>query len=454
MLSPQESLSETIVACATPPGEGAIAVVRLSGPEARAISYELRGIHTKADIPSHKMVRVKLYDKAGEILDDAMVAEMHCPRSYTGEDVVEFYLHGSRAIVTDVLKACQHYGARLAGPGEFTMRAFLNGRIDLAQAEAVADLISARSQTQRRVAAAQLEGGLSRRINEILTVLEGILAQWRAVLDFPEYPTGDGLLAGHYKELENVQAAISKLIAGIQLEVRKGRQVVLCGAPNVGKSSLLNAWLGEERVLVDDSPGTTRDPIEVELLDEGHAWIAWDTAGIRANAEPLEARGIAMALDRIKSAEEVLWLLDGTNPSWPESLDGNLVIVATKSDLVSSEQRERVSTEAIRRGHDFFGWISVRSSEGLQALRHLASKGRSNSQVPVENWVVRERHAKALRLADEELHRALGGLRDGFTLDVLSQDIEAAAKALGSIVGRDVDLAVLDLIFSEFCIGK
>ncbi len=445
----QDSLDDTIVAAATPPGEGAVAIVRLAGPRARKVAAKLAP--RRGESPPHLLRRAVVLGPRG-VLDEALVVEMHAPNSYTGDDVVELHLHGSCAVVESVIELCVGEGARLAQPGEFTLRAFLRGKLDLAQAEAVADLIAARSEKQAEVAADHLHGGLSREIEKLQHALEGVLAEWRAALDFPEHDSGDGLRAVHASKIEEAACKIQALLENARTGLRGGLRVVLCGAPNVGKSTLLNAWAGAERVLVDAAPGTTRDPVEVELGDEGARWVACDTAGIREVAG-VEGRGVEMAREWARRADVALWLLAAEAPVWPEA-GLEVQVVGGKADLASPERRERLENEATERGLVFLGWVSGVSGEGVGELRRrvvgrLAGSGRAGVAV-----VVRERQVDLLRRAHEALERAAGALGAGMTLDVLTSEVEAAARSLGEIAGRDVDAAVLERIFAEFCIGK
>jgi tRNA modification GTPase len=387
------------------------------------------------------------------VLDEGMLVEMHAPRSYTGEDVVELHLHGSTTIVRRVIASCKHRGARAAEAGEFTLRAFLHGKLDLAQAEAVADLVGAASEAERAAAAAQLEGGLSRVLEAQVAELEGILAEWRAALDFPEHPTGDGWRSAHAGVVADVVCRIQSLVGSARVELSRGRHVVLCGAPNVGKSSLLNAWVGRERVLVDPAPGTTRDPVEVELATGLLHWSVWDTAGLRTEAEGLEARGIALSLERLKGADLGLWLVCPDAPVWP---DGGLrvAVVGSKADLASSTRRAEVEAQARAHGLEFWGWISTRTGEGIADLRERIGRG-LDAPLPADAIVVtRERHLRALEHATAALERVRRGAEQSLTLDVLAIELEDATKAIASILGRDVDAEVLEQIFSTFCIGK
>lgn len=446
-----ESVNDTIVACATASGAGAVAIVRLSGPRAVEIANSLAP--SKKPRLSHKLSRATVLTSRGSVLDDGMVVHMLSPRSYTGQDCVEFHLHGSKAVVSSVINEAKTLGARLAGPGEFTLRAFLNGRLDLAQAEAVGDLIAAQSDAQRETATRQLEGGLSRQIQTLQSDIEGMLADMRAALDFPEYPTGDGLLPGHRAIVDRTTTEIKKLLKNKRLDVSRGRQICLCGAPNVGKSSLLNHWVGDSRVLVDDAPGTTRDPVEVEFLDGLLRWSVIDTAGIRDGAQGLERRGIDMTLEHVAKADLVLWLVAGDDPVLPKA-EMKAMVVGTKLDLISESSRKSLEARLEEKGLPFAGWISNITGDGVEQLR---SRITAEFHTPVSSEqmvVVKQRHVLALEDTLNAITRLEEALNAGMSLDVLSYELEDAVRSLGSILGHDVDTALLDRIFSEFCIGK
>lgn len=442
-------MSDTIVAQATAPGEAAVAIVRLSGGKA----LEIAGGLAAGKRRSHVMHRAVVRDGDGGHLDDALVCEMHAPRSYTGEHVVELHLHGSRFLVERVIARACELGARMAEPGEFTLRAFMNGRMDLTQAEAVVDVLSAANARQLAHAQAQLEGVLSRRVGDMLERLEAVLAEGRASFDFPEYDTGAALAAEQLEVVSALVGELGGLIEAARPESKKARTVVLCGAPNVGKSSLLNAWSGVERVLVDDAPGTTRDPIEVEMTEGLQRWSVWDTAGFRDEAAGLEARGIALALDRARSADLAVWVLAADAPVWPPAgLD--VRVVGGKADQTSVSRRTAVEAEALARGLTFMGWVSPVTGEGVAALRSRLSRGVDNDARAGDIVVVRERQASELRVACEALARALSDSAAGATLDVVVATLEEGAFALGRVLGRNVDGAVLDRVFADFCIGK
>jgi tRNA modification GTPase len=447
----QSSLQDTIVARATAAGEGAIAIVRLSGPAARAIGASLTG--STFERASHRLWRATLRDEHGGPLDEGLVVQMRAPKSYTGEDVVEFHLHGARVVVEGVLAACCRAGARLAEPGEFTLRAFVNGRLDLAQAEAVADLVGAESELDRDIAAAHLKGSLSSTVTALVNSLEQVLAEWRASLDFPEQAGEAGVGEEQWRTLREIACTVQAMIANARIRLQRGRHVVLCGAPNVGKSSLLNAWVGEGRALVDEAPGTTRDPIEVGVLIGRERWSLWDTAGIRDRAEGIERKGQALALERAAAADLVLWLVAAPEVALPPASLRRAVVVGGKADRVGAEERRRLEEQVRTAGHEFWGWVSARTREGMEELR-----GRIGCQealgVDAAHLVVRERQLQALQGAQEALERLLVGATEEAVLDILAYELEQALRCLGQILGRDVDEDVLERIFAQFCLGK
>jgi tRNA modification GTPase len=450
MLLAHTSLDETIAACATAPGAGGIAIVRISGKMARQIGRTLAP--RRGEATSHQMRYCRIRNQKGETLDHGMVVEMHAPKSYTGEDVVELHLHGAPTVVQAVIECCLRLGARLAQPGEFTLRAFLNGRMDLAQAEAVLELIASHNEAQRKVAAAHLQGDLSIKIVEIIEHLESVLVAWQASLDFPEQIVGQGDTPEQWSEVERQRCKIQSVLENSRPDWFEPRRLVLCGAPNSGKSTLLNVLCGQERVLVDAEPGTTRDPIEVEMAGSAVRWSVLDTAGIRSDAVGVEARGIEMTRQRVHTANLALWLVAADVVAWPEP-ELTAEVVGSKSDLADRRQKAEVEAEAQRRHMQFWGWVSGKTGEGVEALRTKVMAHWSADSQGSEAMVVRGRHIEALRQASEALDRAIAG-RGERTLDVLAMDVEEATVVLGTIVGRNVDVEVLDKIFAEFCLGK
>ena len=446
------ALSDTIVARATAAGEGAIAVIRLSGPLSREVLSGL--IRRPAAGRSHLLRQGTFYDAEGEVLDHGMYVEMLGPRSYTGEDVVELHVHGSAPIVQAVIERTKALGARLAAPGEFTLRAFVNGRMTLDQAEGVADLIAASNESDARLAARLVRGSLRGWVDGLLEELEGVLVRGQAAVDFPEHATGEGWVEADFGVVRRVRENIQGLLARGRTEVQRRRSVVLCGAPNAGKSTLVNALAGERRVLVDDAPGTTRDPVETEIRWGRQSWRVIDTAGIREGAVGLEAEGIRMAHDRASRGDVVVWLLDPGNPCWPpQDLPVDL-IVGGKADLAWHAEREGLEDAARRRGLMISGWLSgVDLGDPVAAMAILTGSAAGVDSGEVS--VVRQRHLDALAEADAALGDLLAAARGASgTMDVLLMELERATRALGAILGRDADAEVLERIFREFCIGK
>lgn len=445
-----ESLSETIVARATPPGVGAVAIVRLSGKRALEIG---RALAPRARPSPRRLQVARLLDREGRALDEALVAEMPGPASFTGEDTTELYLHGAPIVAqTCIDRACE-LGARLASPGEFTLRAFLNGRIDLAQAEGVATALAAQSVETLYGATNVVVGELSKPLTELLSRLEVVLADWRTALDFPEHDTGAAFWVAHSKELHDCVCKLQGLVASSRSVASQSGRVVLCGAPNVGKSSLLNAWTGQERVLVDAIAGTTRDPVEVHLADGWSRWSVCDTAGLRGEAEGLEARGIELSRQWIGGAQLALWLLDPLAPSWPDVGLGVDAVLGTKADLVEPQRRVAVEAEVAERGFPFVGWVSVKTGEGVSAARDVVQRlaaGEGEAK-----FALQERQLEGLKRAEAalvELTRLVAANES--TLDVWAGELETVVHELGALLGRDVEMDVLETIFARFCIGK
>lgn len=468
--------SDTIVACSTAPGVGAIAIVRLSGPRAVALAgacFEpVKPGRALDAVPSHLLSAGRIVDpRTGEVIDKVLVAVMRAPHSYTGEDVVEIHCHGSPVVVREVIEALIGLGARLARPGEFTRRAYENGRIDLAQAEAVCDLITAETTRARRIALHQLEGRLSEQIRDLRSRLLDTLAEAEAYIDFPEEDLPPVRVEHWLEELARVVEKIEVLISQGERGrlAREGIRVVITGRPNVGKSSLFNQIVGHERAIVSPHPGTTRDTIEARVEIAGMPVTFVDTAGLRAQAEQIEHLGIARAQKEIASASVVMLCVDASQPwsreddeAWEIVKGSSPVIVLTKIDLVPYGQWQEGLTIPLR--VDQIIETSALTGKGVDDLigllrSRLVEAVDGSEEILISNL----RHLTALRAAREALGRAREALGKGLSPEFASADMHEALAELGQIAGpgllqdeapMPVSEELLDLIFSRFCIGK
>lgn len=452
---------DTIAAIATPSGRGAIGIVRVSGPAAIAIAERLfHGRRPATEIAAGTFAHGWI-EAEGERLDEVLCLVMRAPASYTGEDVVEFQGHGGPAPIARVLRAVLAAGARPAGPGEFTRRAFLNGRLDLAQAEAVADVIASAGEAAARMATAQLDGGLSRRLGELRERLAELLARLEAEIDFAE---DDGVepLRGEVlgQRLAAATDELRRLIAdaGRGRRYREGARVVIAGRPNVGKSTLMNTLLRAERAIVTPIPGTTRDVIEDAFELEGILVRLLDTAGIRSDAGEVERLGVARAREAVAGADLVLFLVDGSRPLGDEdaelraAITGPLILVVNKCDLPSVIDGEAVS--ALARGAPIVR-ISALAGQGVGNLEAAAARALLGDAAPGEDPIVsNSRHADALARTREAVNRARSAASDRLSPEFIAADLRAALTSLGEITGETATDELLDLIFSRFCIGK
>lgn len=458
-------LEDTIAAIATPPGEGGIGIVRVSGPEAVRIGDKVFRPRKGRPLKETETHRLRLgwavEPESGEILDEVLAVVMRAPRSYTAEDVVELHCHGGPLACGRVLQAVLRAGARLAEPGEFTRRAFLNGRLDLAQAEAVLTIIRARSRAGLAAAVGQLAGDLSGRVKELKDEITGVLAAVEASLDFPEEVGEPG--PAERERLVRVKEGIARLLETWDEGriLSRGVKVALVGRPNVGKSSLLNALLREERAIVSEIPGTTRDTISEVVQLGGIPCQVVDTAGLREAAEGVERLGIARSRAAAEAADLVLLVLDltaGITPedeSIAEELKGKTVIVVgNKVDAVEQVDRERLARWAGE-----WPWIvvSAKTRAGLEDLARIVRDtvlGGRAWREPGEPVVLRERHRAALERALRSVEEGLAAWEEGWSWDVVCIDLYAAWEALGEITGETAREDLLDRIFSEFCLGK
>ena len=454
---------DTIAAIATPPGEGGVAIVRVSGPDSERIAKAIfhRSGGRNGALRSHTlhygMVR---NPESDETLDQALVVLMRKPRSYTGEDVVEVHCHGGPFLVRRILELILSCGARHAERGEFTKRAFVNGRVDLAQAEAVVDLIRARTEQGMRLALGQVQGEISKHVGDLREDLLDILAQVEAAIDFPEEDIELLQRDQLAEKIDNLRRKISSLIESYEWGrlFREGARVCIAGKPNVGKSSLLNALLGEERVIVASTPGTTRDVIEESINLDGIPVAVWDTAGIRETNDQVEKIGVNFARKRLEEAHAALIVLDGSSPLSPEdrsilatAKEKTGLVVVNKADLTPKIDAEELAKLA---SDKTVLWISAKEGKGLQelkqALRGVLLRVDGEPQIVVTNL----RHKASLERAEGALLAGNKALRELMPPEIVAVELQEASNALGEIVGLVTNDNILERIFSSFCVGK
>jgi tRNA modification GTPase len=454
-LNPEEKpiiAGETIAAISTPPGEGAIALVRVSGVTAIDVADKIfRGKEKPSRFASHVQHFGQILDGEGRLIDQVMLSIHRAPASYTGEDLVEISCHGGTLVSAKVLQACLRAGARAARPGEFTERAFLNGKMDLTQAEAVIDLIRARTDLALRSATEQLEGRLGEKIRKIRDELISLLAHIDASIDFPE----EGIAPDEGKtlraRLDSVREEIATLLATADQGriLREGVRVVIYGATNAGKSSLLNRLLGYDRVIVSQTHGTTRDTIEETVNLAGVPIRLLDTAGLRASASELEREGIARTEKSLQLADLRLHIADRNAPRPPHfderAGDANEIVVLNKNDL--PEDSDWKNFRALR--------ISCVTGEGLPQLQKeiLARIARQNLR-PESTVAINTRHRDCLRQALEASDRAATAMGEALAPEYVAVDLNEALRGVGEVIGAvDVE-QILDSVFGQFCIGK
>lgn len=474
-------LNDTIVALSTPPGVGALAVVRLSGPEAIALVNRVFSKNLTGQ-PGHTLHYGTLTDDAtGQLVDEVVVSLYRAPRSYTREDLVEISAHGSGYVVQQILALALRHGARLAEAGEFTKRAFLNGALDLAQAEAVADLIAADSALSHQVALNQLRGGFSDELRALREQLIHFAALLELELDFGEEDVEFADRSGLNRLLTEVQGVVAGLLRSFELGnvIKNGVTTVIAGRPNAGKSTLLNRLLREERAIVSATPGTTRDFIEDEVSLDGIRFRFVDTAGLRDNpADEVEAIGVRRTRQRVQQAALLLYLFDITEMS-PDEVGAEVtellagrqipvLLVGNKQDLAGPQQlaafdewRVRqaaaISASALNSQHSAFLPISAARGEGLaelQAALLAQVRGAGLAGTAGATIVTNVRHARALAVAAGHLQAVADGLTTGLGTELLAADLRHALAALGEITGDISSDDLLTSIFTQFCIGK
>jgi tRNA modification GTPase len=456
---------DTICAIATPIGEGGVAIIRISGENALDIASRVFNPKNDYDIKKMKTYTMKYGNimdlEKKEIIDEVILSYMKAPSSYTGENVVEINCHGGVVSTNSVLNEIIKAGARLAEPGEFTKRAFLNGRIDLSQAEAVMDIITAKTELSMKSAMMQRNGALSREIEELRKYLLNVLALIEYAVDFTEDDEDvidDNLISQVKEGIEKTNLKIKNLLSNADEGkiIRDGLNIVIVGKPNVGKSSLLNALLKEKRAIVTDVPGTTRDVIEEYVNLDGIPIRITDTAGIRETEDIVERIGVEKSKEKIEEADLIILMLDTSREIDEEDKaiidkikDRKYIVLLNKIDLEMKISQEIIS--------DFNNKIDVsaKTGKGLDDLKDMIKDLFFNGEINSESLIVSNtRHKQALYRAMENCETAIGRVNANEYLDLISIYITAAMKALGEITGNELEEDLLNKIFSEFCVGK
>lgn len=461
--------SDTIVAISTPPGRSGLGVVRLSGPDARNISTKLvrRASGPKAEarlLPAREAVVVEIYDANTErLIDQAVATFFQGPRSFTGDDLVEISCHGSPVVLEEVVRLAMINGARIAEPGEFTFRAFINGRIDLAQAEAIHDLIQAKTLYQAQVAVQQAHGNLSRLLAPLKSRLVELIALLEAGIDFAEddVPVADNaLIQSRLSDLlEQVKPLLESYTVG--RIVREGISLAIVGRPNVGKSSLFNRLLENERAIVADLPGTTRDLISETAQIHGIPVRLMDTAGIRQTTNVVEMEGVARSYAALSESDLVLMVLDASDP-WTSEDVGlwelvkplNHLMVINKRDLIGPEQRFTPKAFAMDAAWTL---VSAKSGEGISELRKSILEtvtGRSGPSNGMESLITNLRHQQMLLDGQTHLNEAMRAIQANEPHEMVLLFLYASLRSLDRITGATTVEDILGNIFSRFCIGK
>ncbi len=493
--------ADTIAAVATAPGIGGIAVIRVSGPEAINIIESAWKGKKMSEVPSHTVTLGRYIATDGTLLDEAVATVFRGPRSFTGEDVVELSVHGSRWIQREILSDLIRRGARTAEPGEFTQRAFLNGRIDLAQAEGVVDLIASNSRAAHRLAMTQTRGNFSKELDRLRDKLVEFASLLELELDFSEedveFADRSRLLELAATILAKVERLAESYSSGAAL--KEGLPVVIAGVPNAGKSSLLNLLLGDDKAIVTDIPGTTRDTIEDTVELDGILYRFIDTAGLRDSSDTVEAIGIDRARAKMRDARIVIWIIDPTSPLSPQldelsafrasKPDARIIPLLNKSDLPTSPQKTPAfsrnnpasplsplsylsessdKSESSERS-DKSDWpdlsessdsiapilFSTKTAQGLSELRsRLLSLATEGFNPQEELMVTNARHYESLIRGAASLRRAIEGIEAGISADFIAQDVRETLHHLGTITGSVTTSDLLHSIFSRFCIGK
>ena len=456
----------TIAAISTAPAIGGIGIVRMSGKDCFEVLERIFKPKNPETIENIDGYRIKygtiVNPETNRIVDEVLVSYFKCPKSYTAENMCEINSHGGIVVLREILELCLKNGAELAKPGEFTERAFLNGRIDLTQAEAIIDIINAKSTREAQESANQLEGYLSRKINEIREKIMDIMVKIEANIDYPEYDVEEVSnkdAENKLKEIENELIKLSKTFENGKI-LKEGVKIAIIGSPNAGKSSLLNSMLKEERAIVTDIAGTTRDIIEEQISIEGIPFKVIDTAGIRDAKDKIEQIGIEKSKKAANEADVILAVFDSSVPLNDEDREilnllkhKKSIIVLNKTDLkqiVNNECKEiqDVNTEVIN--------ISLKNNEGLEKIYESLVKMFNLSQINLDNelTITNIRHQELINKAIESTRMALNDLNNSMPIDIISINIKEILEHLGEITGDNVSEDIIKSIFAKFCLGK
>ncbi|MFY8187875.1 MAG: tRNA uridine-5-carboxymethylaminomethyl(34) synthesis GTPase MnmE [Flavobacterium sp.] len=461
----------TIVALATPSGAGAIAIIRISGPESFPIVHKIFKPHQKKDIRQARTHTLHLgYIIDGEkTIDQVLVSLFRNPQSYTGEDTIEISCHGSVFIQQQIIQLLIREGAAMAQPGEFTLRAFLNGKMDLSQAEAVADLIASDNEASHQIAMQQMRGGFSTEIRDLRTSLLNFASLIELELDFAEEDVAFANRDEFKSLLNRIVLVLKRLIDSFAVGnvIKNGIPVAIVGEPNVGKSTLLNALLNEERAIVSDIAGTTRDTIEDEIVIDGMAFRFIDTAGIRETIDVIEGLGIQKTFEKIEQAQVVLYLFESlkfkassaeymieiekVKNKYPQK---PLMVVINKSDLISETETSQL-TQQLETLHLKYILLSAKQKNGIDTLKNaLLSFVNTGALKNQETIVTNTRHYDSMLKALEEVMKVQWGLENNLSSDLLAIDIREALYHFGMLTGEVTNDELLGNIFANFCIGK
>ncbi|MFT4799229.1 MAG: tRNA modification GTPase [Candidatus Azotimanducaceae bacterium] len=451
--------SDTIAAIATGPGAGGVGIIRLSGPKAFSVAKTMTAITATARQAHY----VQIHDQHREVLDQGLLIQFPGPHSFTGEDVAELHCHGGPVLLRTILRECINCGARQADPGEFSQRAFLNNKIDLVQAEAIADLISSSTEAAARSASRSLSGAFSTQIDALLEQLIRLRVFIEAAIDFPEEEIDFIGESDVFERLESIEQSISQLLLSARRgrTLRDGLKLVIAGAPNAGKSSLLNQLAEQDTAIVTDIPGTTRDLLREYIQIDGLPLHIVDTAGLRDSGDAIEQEGIRRARTEMLSADHILLVVD--NSGYNSSSDSASLIATYKGDLPPSipitlirNKCDLNGTAASLTAHKAITEISLsaQNGDGIDLLRQHLLKIAGMSDSETSDFSARERHVLALEDCAEHLHQGLFQLKQHGAAELIAEDLRYAQDSLGSITGTFSNDELLGEIFSSFCIGK